>query len=57
MTTEFSRRDMLAGTAAIGALAMFPAGARAQSGDAAANALLDSIASPTPPGHFLDEHC
>lgn len=44
MTTEFSRRDMLAGTAAIGALAMFPAGARAQSGDAAANALLDSIA-------------
>ena len=23
----------------------------------AARALLDSIASPTPPGHFLDEHC
>lgn len=44
MTTEFSRRDMLAGTAAIGALAMFPADAHAQSGDAAANALLDSIA-------------
>ena len=22
-----------------------------------ARALLDSIASPTPPGHFLDEHC
>ncbi|MBY8821314.1 DUF885 domain-containing protein [Sphingomonas colocasiae] len=44
MTTEFSRRDMLAGTTAIGALAMLPAGARAQSGDAAANALLDTIA-------------
>ncbi|MGV3480482.1 MAG: DUF885 domain-containing protein [Sphingobium sp.] len=44
MTTEFSRRDMLAGTAAIGALAMFPADVHAQSGDAAANALLDSIA-------------
>ncbi len=44
MTTDLSRRDMLIGTTAAGALTLLPGAASAQSGDAAANALLDSIA-------------
>lgn len=44
MTTELSRRDMLAGAAAAGALALLPMDAHARSDNAAANALLDSIA-------------
>jgi len=44
MTTELSRRSVLLGTAATGACALLPGAAWAQPGDAAAEALLGSIA-------------
>jgi uncharacterized protein (DUF885 family) len=44
MTDHLSRRDMLAGTAAATTLALIPGAAHAQSADAKASTLLDSIA-------------